>query len=313
MTKAEIQNSIAKIKDLIAESDLDGATEKLSALSENLDEATQKEAIQISSKWSDLDRKIRGMLIKGEDASIQKNQLIDQILDFVKDLEKGKTGTKKAVAAPASNTKWYVLGAVLIGIIIFTAYNIFNKEKTQEPGEPAVIESVNTPQEQSTPAENPATRPAANAQKKQPSESPGESQTPQRPALQNNPGISESPSETLENAPVRVIEDGVKKEQKFTFKELYNSGVKAYEAKDYQSAFASFTLARKQKDTDDIQQYLINIREKLYRQFFTEGMDYYNDKKYRPAMTSFKNAQHFKDITQVKGMIKRCKKQIEME
>ena len=287
MKKEELKSKIEEIRQLLIKSDLDGATEKLTVLAAQFGDDAHDEAITINANWNELERKIRSALIHESEARIRQNQLIDQILDFSRELEEYRS-PKPAPPQPAPKSKtWiYVLAGFVVIILSLIASNWYNISKAQKTS--SEIERTTTlPQNtESTKAQRP-------------SETPKRFETP-----------SSSPKTTAQDSPVKTPPSEPTKASTQKYDQYFSDGVYAYNRKEYEKAYELFEAALKIKVTEEVREYTRPLAENLYNKYRIKGMDLYNAGNYAEAKEEFKKAQHYKDFSAIRALIKRCDKQL---
>ena len=294
MNKEELKSKIEEIRQLLIKSDLDGATEKLTALAARFGDDAHDEAITINANWNELERKIRSALIHENEARIRQNQLIDQILDFSRELEDYRS-PKPSPPKPASagKTGIYIVGLVVLFLLALIAFNWYNKsrfvQKTQRETEQTTTLPQNT---ESTKAQRPAEVPR------------------QYDAPPSSPKTTSPKEATTQEPPVKTPSSRPAQENTQKYDQYYSQGVYAYNRKEYEKAYELFQAALKIKVTEEVREYTRPLAEKLYNKYRIKGMDLYNAGNYAAAKEEFKKAQHYKDFSAIRGLINKCEKQL---
>ncbi|MEO1514388.1 MAG: hypothetical protein AAFV95_05225 [Bacteroidota bacterium] len=131
MTPKDIKQGISKIRQAVAEDDLSQAIQLLIHLAKTTQqEEEHNEAVAISADFTRLEKEIRQLLLDGNQISLQRNRLMDRILDLCKEIEDPEplnTSTPTASAqAPSggSNTKFIIglfIGIGLVAALYFGA------------------------------------------------------------------------------------------------------------------------------------------------------------------------------------------------
>lgn len=273
MTKEELQNATDEIRKHLVDSDLDKATARLLEVTKAMNYEAHKEAMIISSNWNELERDIRGSLIREQEEKVQRSQLVAQILDFTRDLEGMRKIPKEIPPLPpekkSSNKLIYVGVAFAISCVV--AFFVINQPKEISKDDAlAKTEKL--------------------ANKGEVSEALTERKT----------------AEPKEKEPKQVPTSKDKEKEPVNYKEQLNMGNQAFKNKNYEKAFFHFKVAAEADNSLEIRGKINEVTEKCYRKYFTQGMDHYNDGDYSEAKKDFEMAQNYKDITQVKAMIKRC-------
>lgn len=129
-----------------------------------------------------------------------------------------------------------------------------------------------------------------------------------------NTPVPKQKTETAEPVKPEPPDDRPKRQSEY--QDLMKKGNTAFKNKDYPQAYAYYTRAKTVYPEIDAQERIVlsgkleTVRDLCYRMYFTRGMDFYNAEEYRNAMTEFEKAQSYKDFSQVKGMIRRCKSEL---
>lgn len=274
MTKTELQKATDQIRGFLKESELDKATELLLEVAKKINYDAYEEALIISATWNQLERDSRSALIREQEEKVQRNQLIEQIMEFTRDLEGMRKKPKVAPANPtvttkkASNAKYFLMVAsvIILGVLFF-----FWPKKADNEGMTPSNSNKNITIENE-----------AKSQQKDVKEL--DAKSDQKTNNQDN-GAS--------------------------YKKQLKLGQAAYKNQRYEKALMHFQQAQKANNSSSVQTKIIETTEKCYRKYFSKGMDYWNDGDYNFAKIAFEKAQSYKDISQVQAMIKKCQEKIE--
>jgi len=278
MKKEELNNKIEEIRQLLIKSDLDKATEKLTALAAQFGDDAHDEAITINANWNELERKIRSALIHENEARIRQNQLIDQILDFSRELEDYRSPKPSPPKEKAASKTWIYLLAGFIALVVlgFIALPYFNR--VDPPKSTQNKRSSDTPKQYEAPPSQKTT------------------------SSEEEVTVQEPPVQTPSSQPAQA------NPQKYD--QYYSKGVNAYKRKEYEKAYELFQAALKVKATEEVREYTRPLAENLYNKYRIKGMDFYNAGGYAAAKEEFKKAQHYKDISAIRGLIDKCNKRL---
>ena len=330
MKKEELKKKIEEIRQLLIESDLDKATEKLTALAAQFGDAAHDEAVTINASWNDLERKMRSALIHENEARIRQNQLIDQILDFSKELEDYKKKREEPAPTKSGSKAWiYLLGGLTALIVIaLLARPYFSspdkpeltptkKETQQAPTTTPNPESTRTTKPSDTPKKE-EIPPHRNTESTKPSDTPKKEEIPPHRNTEstkpsNTPKKQEAPSPGVTPASTEsIIEEKppTAPAEVEKYKKFFSEGVYAYNRKEYEKAYELFQAALKIEVTEEVREYTRPLAENLYNKYRIKGMNFYNAGDYAAAKGEFKKAQHYKNISPIRGLIKKCDKQL---
>ncbi len=78
--------NIQNLQRLIASGRPEAAIQSVLKLTESIDEVVHLEALQISSRWESLARKIRTGIIRNDDATVERSQIVASLLEFISTL-----------------------------------------------------------------------------------------------------------------------------------------------------------------------------------------------------------------------------------
>lgn len=346
MQKSEIKTIIESIRKDIMESDLDAATEKLTALAAHFGDDAHDEAVTLTADWNRLEREMRSSLIHESEARVRRNRLIDQILDFARDLQEGKPPVKNTTSSGSNKTWIYAIGGIaLLAIILFAANHFMNTEPAQ-PEQEAVDQTLlkNCADKMIEGKALYATNKFKAAQKtfteilkrcpeKEEAQEYLEKLFDQKPKVvtetkpsstQQMPvqkeaikpstpptqSASRTPSKTSTNSSGSVKENRTAPSNTGNYQELLVKGVASYEAKKYESAYELLSAAKKINDSEEVRKYTRILEESLYNKYRVRGMDYYNAGNYSAAKKEFLVAQGYKDFSAIRGLINKCNKKL---
>lgn len=147
MRKEELQSSTDEIRKHLINSDLDKATSKLLEVSKEINYEAYKEAMVICANWNELERDIRGSLIRSQEEKVQRSQLVAQILDFTRDLEgMREQPIVKPTESSKTSSKFIYIGVGLAAICLVLFF-LINQNKQVNPSDPPIAKKESLPKQ----------------------------------------------------------------------------------------------------------------------------------------------------------------------